>query len=486
MLPYFAIPSAFPICIADMLLTNMDAARLNLIEQLVYQETGHSLTSLQRLLLSECCQLSKRTYDEIAESHNYSGGYLQHRIAPELWRLMSEIVGVKVTKSNCKSVLFRYLEEQKELQRELNQAIRAHPERTESNASEPVVSEGLLESDRTPPQPSFPLPTESLPLESSYYIQRASEAECYQIIRQPGALIRIKAPKQTGKTSLMNRIIDAASAYPTIILNFQQVEKETLSSLDKLLRWICANISYQLKRSHKLDTVWDKALGSKMSCTIHIEQSVLESIDTPIILAIEESSRLFDYPEVAQEFFGMLRTWHEYAQHPGVWRKLRLILVESTESYVPLDINKSPFDTGVEVALTPFNHEQVSALAKRYGLHLDNSRVKQLIDLLGGHPYLTQLALHHIAKKSMDWERLFETASTDEGLFHHHLHRHLGNLQRSPDLVAALKQVIDETEPVRIGQKEGFKLHSMGLVALEKNNVRMGCGLYRQYFRERL
>ncbi|MEL6489633.1 MAG: AAA-like domain-containing protein [Cyanobacteria bacterium J06621_3] len=463
-------------------LSTIDAARLNFIEQLVYQETDRSLTNLQRLLLSECWQLSKKTYDEIAKPNNYSGSYIQHRVAPSLWQLMSEIVGVKVTKSNCRSVIFRYLEERGDFQKALNQASKPQPAQTENSASEPALSE----RDRNSSQPSFPLLTESLPLGSPYYIQRAFEAEYHKTITEPGALIRIKAPKQTGKTSLMNRIIDSASAYPAVVLNFQQGEKEILSSLDKLLRWMCANISYQLNRSPDLDNFWDKDIGSKMSCTMHMEKSVLDSIDTPIIVAIEESSRLFDYPEVAQEFFGMLRTWHEYAQHPGVWQKLRLILVESTESYVPLDVNKSPFNIGVEVALTPFNCEQVGELAKRYGLELGNAKIEQLFNLLGGHPYLTQLALHHIVKKIIDWETLFETASTDEGVFHHHLHRHLGNLQNSPNLAAALKQVIDETEPVRIGQKEGFKLHSMGLVALEKNNVRMSCGLYRQYFKERL
>jgi hypothetical protein len=33
------------------------------------------------------------------------------------------------------------------------------------------------------------------------------EANCYQEIVKPGALIRVKAPRQMGKTSLMQRIL---------------------------------------------------------------------------------------------------------------------------------------------------------------------------------------------------------------------------------------------------------------------------------------
>jgi hypothetical protein len=48
-----------------------------------------------------------------------------------------------------------------------------------------------------------------VPLDSPFYVERPPiERLCYETIVQPGALIRIKAPKQMGKTSLMLRILD--------------------------------------------------------------------------------------------------------------------------------------------------------------------------------------------------------------------------------------------------------------------------------------
>ena len=73
------------------------AAYVPLLDQLVHQKTGQSLTSLQRLLLIECWKTSKKTYEAIAAENNYSTSYIQQRIAPALWNLLSEIVDTKVT-----------------------------------------------------------------------------------------------------------------------------------------------------------------------------------------------------------------------------------------------------------------------------------------------------------------------------------------------------------------------------------------------------
>ena len=452
-----------------------DATRLNLIDQAVYEKTGQPLNNLQRLILNECWQPSKKTYEEIATQNNYSGSYIQQRVAQALWHLMSEIVGAKVTKSNCRSVLLRYLDQLPETPTPPLAKIDDFPAK---NRSETTL----------PPQP-YPLefPTESVPIGSPYYINREPyESSCYQLIIQPGALIRLKAPRQMGKTSLMNRIIAHAQDYPAVILNFQQTEQTVLSDLDRLLRWLCANITRQLKLAPALDEYWDDDVGSKMSCTLYLEEYILENVDAPIILALEESSELFEYLDVSKDFFSMLRTWHEYTKHQEAWQKLRLILVQSTETYLPLNINQSPFNVGFEAALTRFTREQVNTLAARNGISLNEANMDQLMSLLAGHPYLVRLTLYHLAKGSIDIETLFITASTDEGIFNNHLHRHLWNLQQYAELGVSFRKCLNQPGPVGIPQTQAFKLHSMGLVTLDKNQVNVSCDLYRQYFSEHL
>lgn len=51
-------------------------------------------------------------------------------------------------------------------------------------------------------------PEGQVPLSSPFYVERPPiETTCYGAIAQPNALIRIKAPRQVGKSSLMSRIL---------------------------------------------------------------------------------------------------------------------------------------------------------------------------------------------------------------------------------------------------------------------------------------
>ena len=435
------------------------------IDQLVVQQTGQSLSDLQRVVLQECWQASKKTYEAVAAEYNYSSSYIQQRVAPSLWRLFSEAVGAKVTKSNCKGMLLSRLASQP-------------PSPTGASATLEVVPDVAA---------SLPLPSESVPLGSPFYVQRPPfEPDCYGALQQRGALVRIKAPRQMGKTSLMNRILAHSQDCRSVVINFQQADQAILGDLDRLLRWFCANLMSQLKLKPSLDDFWSSDLGSKMSCTLCVEELVLAELDGPVAIALEEASELFEYPGVAQDFFAMLRTWHEYTKSDDAWAMLRLLLVQSTETYIPLNINQSPFNVGIEIALQPFTLAQIATLAERYSLNLAASGVAQIYELLGGHPHLTGLTLYHLAQPNMTWDQLLANAATDEGIFSAHLHRHLWALEQHPDLQEAFQQVLSSPEPVMLPQVQTFKLESMGLVKLQQNCCTVSYNLYQQYFSHRL
>ena len=50
----------------------------------------------------------------------------------------------------------------------------------------------------------------------------------------------------------------------------------------------------------------------------------------------------------------------------------------------------------------------------------------------------------------------------------------------------AMREVASVSQPVRLRAELGFKLNSMGLVKLERNNCIPRCRLYEEYFRDRL
>jgi hypothetical protein len=332
-------------------------------------------------------------------------------------------------------------------------------------------------------------PEGQVPLESAFYVERPPiESDCYETIVKPGALIRVKAPRQMGKTSLMSRILHHASqqGYQTACLNFHSADTEFFSSLEQFLQWFCASVTWELELEDKLAEYWKGVLGSKNKCTNYFQRYLLLTIASPLVLGLDEVDQVFQYPEIAADFFGLLRTWHERAKNEAIWKKLRLVIVHSDEVYLPLNINQSPFNVGLPIELPELNQLQVQDLVQRHGLNWSTSQVEQLMGMVDGHPYLLRAALYQIVRGKISLDKFLQVAPTEEGLYGYHLHRRLLNLENDATLKAAMKQVVTSNNPVRLEPVQAFKLRSMGLVELRGNDVEPLCNLYRIYFRDRL
>ena len=346
-------------------------------------------------------------------------------------------------------------------------------------------------SDNTQPEKAMELelPGGQVPLDSPFYVERPPiESECYKAILQPGALIRLKAPRRRGKTSLMTRILHQAAkqGYRTVSLSFQLADRKIFQDLELFLRWFCANVSLGLQLPNQLGDYWDEGFGSIVSCKMYFEQYLLASIAQPLVIGLDDIDGLYSYPDLASDFFGLLRTWHEEAKNREIWRKLRLVVVLSTEIYISLSANKSPFNVGVLIELPPFTSEKVQDLARRYGLDWSDEEVQQLTAFVGGNPYLLRVASYHLGRGDVNLKQVWQISSTSGGIYDNHLQRQLWNLQQEPSLAAAFGQVVRSKAPVELGLVEGFKLQSMGLVHLVGDRAMVSCQLYAQYFRDRI
>ena len=166
--------------------------------------------------------------------------------------------------------------------------------------------ETLVLIDTDVPMPNAPLeqPTGTVPLDSHYYIERKDDKRCYQNLSSRYSLIRIKAPRQYGKTSLLARLILEAKKqeYSVVSFNFQEFDKSLLNDLDELLEYICEMIAFELDIEVNINPRILKRLTPKTKATKLI-QKILSQLDKPLVLAIDEADRLFDYNEVSDEFF---------------------------------------------------------------------------------------------------------------------------------------------------------------------------------------
>jgi hypothetical protein len=431
---------------------------LHLVDNAIKPER---LNSVQELILTQCW--SGKTYQEIAESSGYDPDYIRV-VGSRLWQLLSESLDEKITKNNFRSILRQQA----------------------GKVADKDLARGYLSA--------LELPETPIPLDSALYIKRPpTESQAYEEIVKPGALIRIKAPKHMGKTSLVMRILAHAQSrgYRTVRLNFLQAEDSVIRDLERLLRWFCANITLQLGIESRLNDYWDEDLGFKVSCTTYLQGYIFGQLDSPLVITLDEVNRLFRYPQVAQEFLPLLRFWHEEANNVPIWQKLRLIVTHSTEIYIPLNLHQSPFNIGLSLKLEEFNWEQVQELARRYGLYtsevsLELEQLKALQAIVGGHPYLLNLAFCHLVTQNNNIEKIIQEAATDTGIYGDHLRSLLITLQQHPELTSAYKHVINIIEPVTLNSLAAYELESIGLVKLKGNQTLPMCELYRLYFRDRL
>lgn len=423
-----------------------------------------------------------KTYDEMAEVSGYRNNYIKE-VGSELWQDLSVALGKKITKKNLHLALEKYLQEK--ISDQENQSQQKFGEESSVKKVSPNLFSGS----------NIEFPSGPVPLGSPLYINRPPLEELvYNEILHPGCLIRIKAPRKTGKSSLLNRMIAYAKeqGYQVVYLDFQEADQDVFACLDKFLRWFCINVSRQLNLLPCLDDFWDTEMGSKVSCKIYFEAYLLQYIDqSPVVLALNEVHRVFEHPNIAQDFLPMLRFWHEQAKQDQIWQKLRMVVVYTTEIYIPLKLNQSPFNVGITITLPPFTLNQVQNLALSYGLYwaADSEGAERLVPLqvmVGGHPYLVSLALYHLRQEEMPLEVLLETASTPVGIYSQHLRELLSLLQKEPELMSAMEKVIATDEKVELDAIAAYKLESMGLVQLNGNQAHTMCELYRLYFSQQL
>lgn len=433
---------------------------LAILDELLPQ---YPLSNLQETVFTQVWE--GKTYAEIAEDCNYEHNYIRD-VGFRLWQLLSEVLDQKISKSNIKGVLGRY----------------ARSRAVQSKRIAPVAT--------VPPNLEFPSGT--VPLNSPLYIERPpAEQLAFADVLKPGSLIRIKAPRQMGKTSLLRRVVAHGQRHQlrTVTLRFNRADRAIYRDIDKCLRWFCANLSQQLGLEPDLDTYWQPEIGSKVSCTTYIEDYLLRHVEGHILIALDEMNDLFQYPGIAAEFLPLLRSWYEDAQEYEAWRRLRWVLSHATDVYVPLQLHQSPFNVGLSIKLPSFSLEQVQELARRHGLtwaegNVGMDKLLSLLQVVSCRPGLVRLALYALARYGLSLEQLIEEAPTQSGIFSDHLRELLAALYPHPDLQAAFRQVINASAPVTLEPITAYRLESLGLISLKKNRASPSCELYRQYFRE--
>jgi len=330
-----------------------------------------------------------------------------------------------------------------------------------------------------------------VPLDSTFYIERQPiEKLVYRAVTQPGSVIQIRSPGQMGKSSLVLRLLSFAQmqGYRTINLNCYQIDNHCLKDLNQLLRYLCWRVAKELNLEPDLNNQWDEEIGCKLSSSFYLQNYLLNQIQTPVVLVLNEVEQFFKYPDVASEFFDLLRSWSEEAGQNTNWQKLRLVLVYSTEEYVSLDINRFPLNIGLPINLPEFTPTQIDNLAKQHGLRWNNKQeLLQLMSLVGGHPELIRISLYYLCCQGITFAKLLEEAIANGGIYRYHLYQKWVKLQENPHLAKIYTQILaTDQQRILLDPVETDQLARLGLIRYEGDRILPRCELYRSYFAKQL
>ncbi len=180
--------------------------------------------------------------------------------------------------------------------------VPVEPEPTPANATPSATSAPVSETALRLEEPEG-----LVPVGSPFYIERPPvESDCYETIERPGSLIRIKAPRQMGKTSLMMRILAQGQqlGYQTVRLSFQTAEADTLKDLDSFLQWFCSSVTEELELEDKLADYWKGARGLVRRCQRYFEKHLLTAVNGPLILGLDEVDQVFNMRTSPRIFLG--------------------------------------------------------------------------------------------------------------------------------------------------------------------------------------
>jgi len=349
-----------------------------------------------------------------------------------------------------------------------------------------AISAPLSRTTLTRPTPmASPVPGGSMLSDDPFYIPRANDDRVLERSQSHGETVTIEAPRQIGKSSLLQRYLTACqhAGQRVVLIDFGLFTERDLGTCAGLLSSIAMELQHELHP----DDVSEPVLNNPLRFTHWLERQLLTHVSDAIVLAFDEADRVFDR-DYRRDFFMMLRSWQNRRARSQNWRRLGLALVISTERNLLIDdATASPFNIGLHVVLRPFSLVEGQQLNQRYQQHsgftLTHDEVVQLWQLLGGQPYLTRQAYHALATGQVPcFPGLLNDASYDDSIFADHLRAVLKRLRLRPDyrLATAFRQIIH-------GRKVSVpaavtRLQSAGLVRHDGHRHMPASELYARFF----
>ena len=95
------------------------------------------------------------------------------------------------------------------------------------------------------------------------------------------------------------------------------------------MKWFYTEITLKLGQENRLAQYFQVLKTGNLKCSNYFQQYLLPEIQTPLVLVLYNVEFILEHQAIANNFFGLLRAWHNKAANNNTWQKLRLVIVHS-------------------------------------------------------------------------------------------------------------------------------------------------------------
>lgn len=343
------------------------------------------------------------------------------------------------------------------------------------------------------PQPAIIHDAGPINLGNPWYIQRQADSQALRHFENRGVTVALKGATGTGKSSMATRLQAAMPAHwqiANIDVGDDFAAADFASGHAFLLQLARKIVANGLASPHGQGSniglaalaVFD--FDSTPGAFKAFLQSLLPAASAPLFLTLDHLDAISGKP-CCSEVLSALRGVHNAQKLLAENHRVRLLLIHTVK---PQQVGSlgSVYDVAYMVDVADFTFAELQTLVARHTLPaLD---VASLHAFLGGHPFLSRMALNAMQSDGTSLPDLIAAARQNGGIFQHHLQRLCQHFRATPGSVQLAQVFTALVKGTPLPNEAMFEaLLGLGLVRGSYcGDAAVRCGLYADCLPKRL